>query len=83
MVDSWSATRRALAGVSNISLAFGRLPALNWRPPSANIPPATPPTMRAMRVKRLTLDVGIARELSSLPLLFCGIFLLYLPTMNV
>ncbi len=39
---SWSATRRALAGVSSKSPRRGRLPWASWRAPSASMLPATP-----------------------------------------
>ena len=83
MVASWSATRRALAGVINMSLALGRLPARNLRVLSASMPPATPPAMRATRAKRPAREVGMDLCPSSPSFFLLPAMLSPLPPINV
>ena len=58
---SWSATRRALAGVSSRSLILGRLPWASWRAPSAIMPPAMPVAIQPRRASREPRPLGTAR----------------------
>ena len=71
---SWSATRRALAGVSSSSPTDGRRPWASWRKPSASMPPATPEARLPSRARREMRLLGTA-----VPALVVGVVIGGLP----